>query len=75
MSDDHVTLIWLATVGDNLQSEVMLTGLGGRLGSTPGLLVGIGFGKVTSLLFTLTERLDGKLSSCSHDVSKRQNLI
>lgn len=30
------------TVGDILHSEVTLTGLDGRLGSTPALFVGIG---------------------------------
>lgn len=33
----------LATVGDNLTFVVMLTGRGGRFGSTPGLFVGMGF--------------------------------
>lgn len=39
----HVTLMLFATVGDNLTFVVMFTGRGGRFGSTPGLLVGIGF--------------------------------
>lgn len=42
-SADHVTFMLLATVGDNFTFEVMLTGRGGRFGSTPGLFVGIGF--------------------------------
>jgi len=33
----------LATVGEILTCGVILTGLGGRLGSTPGLFVAIGF--------------------------------
>lgn len=39
----HDTLILFATVGDNLTFVVMLTGRGGRFGSTPGLFVGMGF--------------------------------
>ena len=46
-------------------------GFGGLLGSTPGLLVGMGFGKVCNLPLTFTQTEDGKLSSCSHDVSSR----
>ena len=46
-------------------------GFGGLLGSTPGLFVGMGFGKVCSLPLTFTQTEDGKLSSCSHDVSSR----
>lgn len=39
----QVTWMVLATVGDSLTKELMLTGRGGRLGSGVGLLVGIGF--------------------------------
>lgn len=35
--------IWLGTVGESLHKVVMLTGLLGLFGSTPGLLVGKGF--------------------------------
>ena len=59
---------------DNLQSGVMLIGLGGRCGSMPGLLVGMGLGRGQSLPFILTQTEGGKLSSCSHDVSSRENL-
>lgn len=45
----HDTLILLATVGDNLTFVVMFTGRGGRFGSTPGLLVGIGFFFLTKI--------------------------
>ena len=37
--------MWLGTVGDILHMLVILTGRLGRLGSTPGLLVGMGFCK------------------------------
>jgi hypothetical protein len=40
----HLMLTLLGRMGASLQLLVMLTGLGGRLGSTPGLLVGMGFG-------------------------------
>lgn len=46
----HVTLTWLGTVGDNRHIDVMLTGRLGRLGSTPGLFVGIGFCEMRDLL-------------------------
>ena len=59
----------------NLHSAVMLIGRGGLLGSAPGLLVGMGLGKGHSLLLTLTHIEEGKLSSCSHDVSSKENLI
>lgn len=42
----------LGNVEASLHNAVMLIGLGGRFGSTPGLFVGIGFGNGCSLLFT-----------------------
>lgn len=54
-SEAQEMLIWLETVGDNRHIEVMLTGRLGRLGSMPGLLVGMGFcwlKEQTSLGFT-----------------------
>lgn len=39
----HDTFMLLATVGDSFTFVVMLTGRGGRFGSTPGLFVGMGF--------------------------------
>ena len=41
----HDTLTWLGFVGEMRQRDVILTGRLGRLGSTPGLLVGIGIYK------------------------------
>ena len=70
-STAHVTLTKFGTVEDNLHRAVISIGFGGLLGSTPGLLVGMGFGKVCSLPLTFTQTEDGKLSSCSHDVSSR----
>ena len=43
-SEAHLMFIALGNIGLNLQSGVILTGLGGLLGSTPGLLVGMGLG-------------------------------
>ena len=51
-----------AAVEDNLQRLVMSMGLGGLLGSTPGLFVGMGLGKVCNLPFTFTHTEEGKLS-------------
>lgn len=45
-------LIAFGNMGLSLQWGVMLTGLGGLLGSTPGLFVGIGFGSGTCFPFT-----------------------
>ena len=42
-SEAHEMLTWFGTVGEMRHSCVMLTGRLGRFGSTPGLLVGIGF--------------------------------
>ena len=70
-----LTWILLLTVGESLHKPVTETGLGGRFGSTPGLFVGIGVGNGHILSFTFTAIFGGKLSSCSHVVSSRQNLI
>ena len=43
------------------------------LGSAPGLLVGMGLGSGHSLWLTLTQMEEGKLSSCSHEVSSSEN--
>lgn len=69
-----MTLTWLGTVGDNRHIDVMLTGRLGRLGSTPGLFVGIGFGSCAIFSFTRTHTLGGKLSSCGQLVSNKPNL-
>ena len=42
-SEAQEILIWFAIVGDIRHIDVILTGRLGRLGSTPGLLVGMGF--------------------------------
>ena len=44
---------------------VMFTGFGGLFGSTPGLLVGIGFGSCTIFPFTWTCTLGGNSSAMS----------
>ena len=74
-STAQVTLTKFGTVEDNLHRAVISIGFGGLLGSTPGLLVGMGFGKVCNLPLTFTHTEDGKLSSCSHDVSSRLKKI
>ena len=51
-STAHDTLIWFGEVAVNLQRAVTFIGRGGRLGSAPGLFVGIGLGRGHSLLFT-----------------------
>ena len=48
----HFTPTVFGSIGDNLQCGVILTGLGGRFGSTPGLFVGMGLGSWT--IFPLT---------------------
>ena len=40
----HLMTTLFGRIGVSLQWPVMLTGFGGRFGSTPGLLVGIGLG-------------------------------
>ena len=45
-STAHVTLMKFAAVEDSLQRLVISIGFGGLLGSTPGLFVGMGLGKV-----------------------------
>ena len=42
-SDPHEISIWLGIVGDILHNDVMSTGRPGLFGSTPGLVVGMGF--------------------------------
>ena len=64
-SEAHFMLIALGKIGLNLQRGVMLTGLGGLLGSTPGLLVGIGLGSWTCLPLTCTTTLGGNSSDSS----------
>ena len=43
-SAPHLMTTLFGRMGVSLQRLVMFTGLGGRLGSTPGLFVGIGLG-------------------------------
>ena len=61
----HLTLTVFGRIGLNLQCGVMLTGFGGRFGSTPGLLVGIGLGSCTILPLTCTLTLGGNSSDIS----------
>ena len=49
------TLMVLAAVAVSLHRAVMLMGRGGRLGSAPGLLVGIGLGRGQSFWLTWTQ--------------------
>ena len=65
MPDAHFTLILLGKMGLSLHKWVMLTGRGGLLGSTPGLLVGIGFGRVAILPLIATQTLGGNSSDIS----------
>ncbi len=53
----------------------MFNGREGLLGSTPGRLLGIGWGSGTTFAFTLTHRFGGNWSSCSvaAEVSNEQN--
>jgi len=51
-SEAHLIVTTFCRMGLSLHRGVILTGLGGLLGSTPGLLVGIGFGRVTCLPLT-----------------------
>jgi hypothetical protein len=61
----HLMLTVLGRIGVSLQGLVMLTGLGGRLGSTPGLFVGIGLGSWTSFPLTATLTFGGNSSETS----------
>merc|ERR1719154_495481 len=70
----HLMFTILGFIGDNLHSDVILMGLGGRLGSTFGLFVGIGFGNWHILLLTVTQMLGGNSSPCSAELSSGQNL-
>jgi hypothetical protein len=61
----HLMLTVFGRIGVSLQGLVMLTGLGGRLGSTPGLFVGIGLGSWTSFPLTATLTFGGNSSETS----------
>ena len=61
----HLIPMVLGRIGLSLHCGVMLTGLGGRLGSTPGLLVGMGLGSWTILPLTWTFKLGGNSSETS----------
>ena len=52
-----------------MHSGVRCTGRGGRFGSTLGLLVGMGLGKLHIFPFTCTQMLGGNSSPCSALVS------
>lgn len=58
-SHTQVTEMWLETVGESRHMETMLIGRLGRLGSTPGLLVGMGLGSGHTLELILTHMLGG----------------
>ena len=64
-SEAHLMLIAFGKIGLSLQCGVMFTGLGGLLGSTPGLLVGIGLGNGTCFPLTWTTTLGGNSSEIS----------
>ena len=73
-SEAHLMFTTFGKMGESLHNDVMLIGLGGRFGSTFGLLVGIGFGSWHILLFTWTQILGGNSSPCSAVLSNGQNL-
>ena len=64
-SEAHLMLIAFGKIGLSLQCGVMFTGLGGLLGSTPGLFVGIGLGNGTCFPLTWTTTLGGNSSEIS----------